>query len=42
MAHPATLPAGKTPFYRSLYAQVLVGIVLAIIVGNFFRRPPST
>ena len=30
MAHAPTLPAAKTPFYRSLYAQVLMGIVLAI------------
>jgi len=26
----------RTPLYRSLYAQVLFGIVLAVIVGNFF------
>lgn len=26
----------RTPVYRSLYAQVLFGIVLAVIVGNFF------
>ncbi len=36
MAHGAMLPTAKTPFYRSLYAQVLVGIVLAVVVGNFF------
>ena len=36
MAHAVMLPEAKTPFYRSLYAQVLVGIVLAVIVGNFF------
>jgi len=26
----------RTPLYRSLYAQVLFGIVLAVVVGNFF------
>ena len=26
----------KVPFYRSLYAQVMLGIVLAIILGNFY------
>ena len=26
----------RTPAYRSLYAQVLFGIVLAVVVGNFF------
>ena len=26
----------RTPIYRSLYAQVLFGIVLAVIVGNFY------
>ncbi len=30
-------PAGrKLPLYRTLYFQVLVGIVLAVIVGNFY------
>ncbi len=29
-------PRARTPVYRSLYAQVLFGIVLAVIVGNFF------
>ena len=33
MAYAA--PVRKPPFYRSLYAQVLFGIVLAIILGNF-------
>jgi aerobic C4-dicarboxylate transport protein len=37
MAH-AVLPTAKVPFYRSLYAQVLIGIVLAIILGNFFPK----
>jgi aerobic C4-dicarboxylate transport protein len=37
MAH-AVLPTAKGPFYRSLYAQVLIGIVLAIILGNFFPK----
>jgi aerobic C4-dicarboxylate transport protein len=35
MAH-TPLPTVKVPFYRSLYVQVLFGIVLAVIVGNFF------
>ena len=26
----------KTPWYRQLYVQVLIGIALAIVVGNFF------
>ena len=26
----------RKPFYHSLYVQVLIGIVLAVIVGNFF------
>ena len=37
MAVHAAHPAGaKVPFYRSLYAQVLIGIVLAIILGDIF------
>ncbi len=33
----APMPAGrKLPVYRTLYFQVLVGIALAILVGNFF------
>lgn len=34
MALHAAPPAKKVPFYRSLYAQVLIGIVLAIILGD--------
>jgi aerobic C4-dicarboxylate transport protein len=29
-------PKARPPLYRSLYAQVLFGIALAIVVGNFF------
>jgi aerobic C4-dicarboxylate transport protein len=29
-------PKTRQPFYRSLYAQVLFGVLLAIVVGNFF------
>ncbi len=29
-------PEARRPIYRSLYAQVLFGIVLAILVGNFY------
>ncbi len=36
MALHAAAPTAKVPFYRSLYAQVLVGIVLAIILGDLY------
>ncbi len=36
MALAPSLAARKLPIYRTLYFQVLAGIVLAIIVGNFF------
>ena len=39
MAMIPAAPAAKVPFYRTLYAQVIIGIVLAIILGNFY---PST
>jgi aerobic C4-dicarboxylate transport protein len=35
MAHVAA-PRASVPFWRSLYAQVLVGIALAILLGNFY------
>ncbi len=28
--------AARGPIYRSLYVQVLFGIVLAVILGNFY------
>ena len=31
----AVLPAGRTPFYRHLYVQVLVAIALGIVLGHF-------
>ena len=36
MAMHAAVPAKKLPFYKSLYAQVLMGIVLAIILGDLY------
>ncbi len=36
MALAPSRTARKLPIYRTLYFQVLAGIVLAIIVGNFF------
>ena len=36
MAHQAVPATGRVPFYRILYVQVLIGILLAIVVGNFF------
>ena len=29
-------PTGKKPFYTSLWAQVLVAIILAIALGHFY------
>jgi len=40
-AHPTAQPAaeasksGKTPFYKSIWGQVLIGIAIAIVVGHF-------
>ena len=36
MAMHAAVPAKNLPFYKSLYAQVLMGIVLAIILGDLY------
>ena len=36
MAMRPSTPVAKVPFYRSLYAQVLIGIVLAIILGDIY------
>lgn len=38
MAYASATPIRKPPFYRSLYAQVLIGIILAVILGNFFPQ----
>ncbi len=36
MAFPAPATAARTAWYRHLYVQVLIGIALAVVVGNFF------
>ncbi len=36
MAFAAPATTVKTPWYRQLYVQVLIGIALAVVVGNFF------
>ena len=36
MAMHQAAPVARVPFYRSLYAQVLIGIVLAIILGDIY------
>ena len=41
-ANPSAIPAGaiaprkKTPFYLTLWGQVLIGVALAIVYGHYF------
>jgi aerobic C4-dicarboxylate transport protein len=34
----ATIPAGRQPLYKSLYAQVITAIVIGVLVGHFFPQ----
>jgi aerobic C4-dicarboxylate transport protein len=36
MTFGSNQPGGKTPLYRRLYVQVLVGIALGVVFGHFF------
>jgi aerobic C4-dicarboxylate transport protein len=33
-----TIPTGRPPIYRSLYAQVITAIVIGVLVGHFFPQ----
>ena len=35
-------PSSNIPFYRKLYVQVLIAVVLGAILVMFFRTSPST